>query len=401
MKILQINSVCGYGSTGRIVADLYHAIKAEGQDCVVAYGRKEAPAEIETVKIGSSVGVAAHGILSRLTDKHGFYSRTATKQLLYWMKNYSPDVVHLHNLHGYYLNIELLFHFLKEEQIPVVWTLHDCWGMTGHCSYFSYAGCDKWKTGCSACPQQKEYPTSLLLDRSSWNYQKKRELFSLPDELTLVTPSEWLAGIVRDSFLQKYPVQVISNGLDLEQFRPTPSDFHQNYGLTDKKLILGVANIWEKRKGLHDFVALSQLLTENWRIVMVGLSERQKANLPKNIIALSRTESSRELAGLYTTADVYFNASREETMGLTTVEALACGTPAVVYDTTALPEAVDEGCGAVVPCGDLRAVLNAVNHIQSNAVLCRKRAEERYDKKKEYMKYVSLHYDVYQKRHSR
>ncbi len=395
MKVLQINSVCGYGSTGRIAADLYHAVKADGNDGAVAYGRKAALDEdVETVQIGSSIGVVAHGILSRFTDKQGFYSTAATKRFLEWMREYEPDIVHLHNIHGYYLNIELLFRYLKEQGLPVIWTLHDCWAMTGHCVHFDRVHCDKWKTGCHHCEQRKEYPTSLFCDRSAWNYQKKKALFTSLNNLTLVTPSEWLAGVVRESFLGKYPVEVISNGVDLEQFRQTDGDFRQRHGLEGKRLIVGVASIWEKRKGLQDFIALSKLLNEEWRIVLVGVSEQQKSLLPANIIGVTRTNSIHELAEIYTAADVYVNASVEETMGLTTAEALACGTPAVVYDATAVPEAVDDSCGIVVPCGDVQAVAEAVKRIDKSAAACRKRAEERYDKEKQYMKYIALYHKI-------
>lgn len=394
MRILQINSVCGYGSTGRITADLCQAVKADGGKCVVAYGRKAAAQEVQAVPIGSAAGVVLHGILSRLTDRHGFYSTAATKRFLSWVDGFQPDMIHLHNIHGYYLNIELLFRYLKEIGLPVVWTLHDCWPVTGHCAYFYSVGCTRWKSGCHDCPQRKAYPTSLFADQSVWNYQKKKQLFTSLENLTIVTPSEWMAGIVRESFLGCYPVRVIPNGIDLTQFRHMDGDFRRRFGLQDKKIVLGAASIWEKRKGLDDFIALSELLGDNWQVVLVGLSERQKAALPKNILGICRTDSIQKLAELYSAADVYVNASTEETMGLTTAEALACGTPAVVYDATAVPETVDASCGAVVPCGDVAALAEAVRRMQKDEVSCRRRAEAYYDEKKQCMKYISLYHEL-------
>jgi glycosyltransferase involved in cell wall biosynthesis len=219
MKILQVNSVCGYGSTGKIVADLYRMLQEKGHDCLIAYGRGSAPSELKTVRIGSAAGQYWHALQTRLFDRHGFASRRATMHLIETVKRYSPDVIHLHNLHGYYLNIKILFEFLAQAQIPVVWTLHDCWAFTGHCAYFDYAGCEKWQSACHACSQGSQYPKSMA-DRSAKNYEAKRALFTSVEHMRIVTPSQWLAGLVRQSFLSKYPVQVVHNGVDLSVFKP-------------------------------------------------------------------------------------------------------------------------------------------------------------------------------------
>lgn len=392
--MLQLNSVCGYGSTGRIAADLRSAVREDGGECVAAYGRKKTEAGGGDIQIGSSAGVILHGLLSRLTDRQGFYSTGATKRFLKQVDDFQPDLVHLHNIHGYYLNIELLFRYLREKKLPVVWTLHDCWPMTGHCTYFFNAGCERWRTGCHDCPQKKEYPSSLLADRSDLNYRKKKELFTSLENLTLVTPSEWLAGIVGESFLSRYPVRVIPNGIDLTVFRPTEGDFRERFGLQNKQIVLGAASVWEKRKGLQDFIALSKLLGSDWQVVLVGVSEGQKAALPPGVLGICRTDSARELACLYSAADVYVNASTEETMGMTTAEALACGTPAVVYNATAVPETVDPSCGMVVPCGDVAALAEAVQRVPRDAQSCRKRAELYYDQQKQSVKYISLYHEI-------
>ena len=357
MKVLQINSVCGYGSTGNIVVDLYRALKEQGHECCVAYGRGNAPEDVQSYRIGSDVDVYVHGILSRVTDKHGFYSTRATKRFVHWMKEYDPDVIHLHNLHGYYINIEILFDALKEMDKPVVWTLHDCWAFTGHCAYFEYAGCDKWKTRCQKCPLKKEYPTSLFFDNSKNNYIRKQKVICALDQMTIVTPSQWLKNLVEESFLQKYPSEVIHNGIDLNIFHPTYKNLKEKYGLQDKKIILGVASEWGKRKGLQDFFELSDLLDNRYQIVLIGHIDVTPPER-NNITYISRTNDREELAAWYTEADVFFNPTYEDNYPTVNLEAQACGTPVITYDTGGSPEGVLKGDCAVVQdvahaCGEL------------------------------------------------
>ncbi len=339
MKVLQINTF-GNFSTGKIAVDLYRGLKESGYEGIVAFARNSIPKDVPSIKIGSKWSVYADGVLTRLTDRAGFYSTHATKVLIQHIKDYDPDIIHLHNLHGYYLNIKLLFEYLRESGKPVIWTLHDCWAFTGHCCYYSMVGCDKWKRGCSKCPQKGTYPKSILIDNSEWNFRKKKELFTSLPNLHLVCVSKWLKGEVEQSFLKDLPCEVIYNGIDLNTFKPTKGDFRQRFGLEDKKIILGVASTWNVRKGLNDFIELAGLLDDQYRIVLVGLDEKQKVGLPSKIIGLSRTKTDRELVEIYSTADVFFNASVEETFGLPTIEAMACGTPVIVYDSTALPEIV-------------------------------------------------------------
>ena len=364
MKVLQINSVCGYGSTGRIAYDLAKVLESNGHECFIAYGRGTAPNDVKTIKIGSDFHVKTHGAVSRLTDKHGFYSKSETKKLIDEIKKYDPDIIHLHNIHGYYINIELLFNYLSESNKKVVWTLHDCWAFTGHCSHFDYVGCDKWKTGCFHCPQKNRYPKSLLLDNSKWNYQKKKELFTSVKDMTIVTPSEWLAGLVRKSFLNQYPVKVINNGIDLDVFKPTQGDFRKKYNLEDKFIILGVASVWEERKGLNDFIKLSKLLDDKYKIVLVGLSKNQIKSLPKNILGIERTSNATELAGIYTEADVFVNPTYEDNFPTTNLESIACGTPVITYNTGGSVESVSEGCGDVVDKGSVEALIKSINNVK-------------------------------------
>lgn len=357
MKYLFINSVAGFGSTGRIAADKCRELSAQGHTCVLAYGRDKANCDdIPTIAIGGKWDYRLHGLESRIFDDQGFGSRRATRAFLRWVREYDPDVIWLHNIHGYYLNMELLFSYLKTCGKKIYWTLHDCWSFTGHCAYFDFVGCDKWKTGCHHCPQKKTYPASLVLDNSRKNWEKKRELFVGIPNLTLVTPSRWLADLVKESYLGAYPVEVVYNTINTEIFRPTSGNFRENHGLTDKKILLGVASVWEARKGLRDFVKLAEMLPENWRIVLVGVTEQQKKQLPASILALERTNSPRELAEIYTAADVFANPTYEENYPTVNLEARACGTRIVCYDAGGSAETLGPE-DTLVPKGDVSALM--------------------------------------------
>ncbi len=355
MKIFQINSVCGTGSTGRIALDLKHFAEQNGVECKIFYGRGFC-SEPGCVKIADKADFYRHTALSRLTDRQGFYSKAPTRRLIKAILAEQPDVIHLHNIHGYYLNLPLLFSFLKEYRKPVVWTLHDCWAFTGHCAYFSYAGCNKWQTGCGNCPQKGAYPASKLADSSAKNFAQKKRLFTSLEQVTLVTPSNWLANLTRQSFLKKYPVKVVPNGIDLNAFCPTTGNFVGSLGLCNKKIVLGVANIWEPRKGLPDFLKLADLLPSNYQIVLVGLNAAQCRALPPNVTGVTRTNNVRQLAELYTAAEVYVNLTYEDNYPTTNLEAIACGTPVITYNTGGSPEGVAPGCGTVVSQGDVQAV---------------------------------------------
>ncbi|MBQ8428019.1 MAG: glycosyltransferase, partial [Clostridia bacterium] len=258
MKILQINSVCGVKSTGRIATDIAACVEERGHICKIAYGRDHHPAFAQSYayRIGNSFSVRAHALSARLKDGAGLGSKKATEKFLRWVKEYDPDVIHLHNVHGYYLHLPTLFAYLKEAGKKVVWTLHDCWSMTGHCAHFDFLGCDQWLSGCEKCLQKSEYPKSFV-DRAAKNYAWKKQMFTGVPNLTIVTPSHWLAGIVKQSFLKEYPVVVIPNGLDFEKFSRTFGDLRERYGLQDKKIVLGVAHPWSIKKGLQDLYRLA------------------------------------------------------------------------------------------------------------------------------------------------
>jgi glycosyltransferase involved in cell wall biosynthesis len=366
MRVLEINTVCSYGSIGRISTELARMLEKKGDECLIAYGRGGRPDGVQSFRFGSRWSVYLHVAMSRITDRHGYYSKQATRQLIRKIREYDPDLIHLHNVHGYYVNLELLFTFLRQYGRPVVWTLHDCWSYTGHCAYYSAAECDRWRTVCGHCPQKRAYPGSIFLDHSKVNYQKKREWFTSVPNLQLVTPSEWLKKEVEHSFFSGTPCEVIPNGINLELFRPVESDIKQRFGIGNRRLLLGVANIWDERKGLQDFIALSSQLSPEYQIVLIGLARAQIADLPKNILGLERTQNTEELAAWYSASDIYINTSIEETMGLTTAEAICCGTPVIAYDATAIPETVKDGCGIVVEAGNVGAVVSAVAEIEAS-----------------------------------
>lgn len=362
MKYLFINSVAGVGSTGRIVAETCRQLQSRGHSCVIAYGREMANCDgIETVAIGSPLDYRIHGALNRITDRHGFYSRSATKKFLAWVKQYDPDVIWLHNIHGYYLHIGILFAYLKQWGGTVKWTLHDCWAFTGHCAYFDFVRCEKWKTGCHHCPQKEQYPASVLWDGSRSNYEDKKRLFTGLTDVQLYVPSRWLADRVRQSFLKDYPVEVVYNTVNTDIFRPTPGTFRRDRGLEGKKIALGVASVWDRRKGLEDFVDLAGRVSEQWCIVLVGLTPAQAAQMPANVLCIPRTNSAEELAKIYSAADVFVNLSVEETFGMTTLEALHCGTRPIVYAGTACEEVVQQFGGTAVARGDWSDLLAAMN----------------------------------------
>lgn len=390
MKIFQINSTCGFGSTGRIAVDILKELEKNGGEGIIAYGRNSAPENVNSYRIGSDLDVKIHGVFSRITDRQGFYSSSATKKLIKKIKDYSPDIIHLHNIHGYYLNVAILFDFLKEYNKPIVWTLHDCWAFTGHCAYFSFNGCEKWKTECNTCPLKKDYPTSLVMDNSKKNYEQKKELFTKPENITIVTPSKWLKDLTEKSFLGKYPVKVINNGIDLTKFKPTESDFREKNNLQNKFIILGVASIWEERKGLKDFIKLNEMLSENEKIVLVGLDDNQLATLPEDIIGIKRTSSIEELAEIYSAADVFVNPTYEDNYPTTNLEAISCGTPVVTYITGGSSESVFEGNGFSVPQGDVKGIYDAIKKVDG----CKTPTKDFFDASKRYKEYVDLYKEI-------
>ena len=342
------------GSTGGIMMKEHKELLAAGEESYAFWGRGREAENPNEMKFASDAEVKLDVFQTRIDGKAGFHSKNATKRLLARLDEIKPDVVHLHNLHGYFVNVEMLFEWLAKHDCRVEWTLHDCWAFTGHCAHFTYVKCAQWKDRCAysrPCSQLNTYPKTYSKASCSWNFEEKKRLFNLVpvDRMKLITPSQWLADLVGESFLKDFPVEVRHNTIDTDVFKPTPSDFRERYGIGDRLMILGVASPWTERKGLSDFVRLAgQLDSDKYVIVLVGLSEKQIKELPKSIVGLTRTDSREELAGIYSTADVFFNPTTEDNFPTVNLEAEACGTSVVTYDTGGCSETVQREGSHVV-----------------------------------------------------
>ncbi|MGK0379466.1 MAG: glycosyltransferase involved in cell wall biosynthesis [Patiriisocius sp.] len=397
MKVLQINTTSNSGSTGRIAEEIGKTILRNGDDSYIGYSRSGMPSSSLAVPIGNRRDVYLHVLQTRLFDTHGFGSKNATKLFLEEIEELNPDIIHLHNIHGYYLNIEVLFQYLEKERKPVVWTFHDCWPFTGHCTYFDFVNCEKWKTQCEKCPNRKAYPSSWIVDNSKNNFKRKKELFTALDNVHIVTPSKWLHNHVKESFLKSHALETIHNGIDLDSFKPTSNlDINIKYNIANRKIILGVASIWDKRKGLEDFLALNKLISSDYQIVLVGLNKKQLKEIPETIIGIARTESLEELAELYSVAEVFINPTYVDNFPTTNIESLACGTPVITYNTGGSPEAIDEDTGKVVEKGDVGGLWNGINQLsmysqEHYSKVCRTRAEKMFNKEDRYMDYLKLY----------
>ena len=406
LKLLQINVAANWGSHGRIAEEIGLEAMAQGWESYIAYGRYANPSKSHIVKIGDLFDHCLHGAQSLLLDRHGLASCGPTKKLIREIEQIKPDLIHLHNIHGFYLNHPILFRYLSTVDIPVVWTLHDCWAFTGHCAWPIHGHCDRFQEQCCHCPlQSKGYPKSFLLDRSRSNFKLKKRYFRSLQDLHLVTVSRWLEQQVRLSFMQDMDIRTIYNGLDTEVFRPsgTPPT-----SVTDgHPLVLGVCNAWYDWKGLDDMAALRELLPDDYEVMVVGVNEDQMHRLPEGITCIRRTDSVSQLAEIYSQADVFVNPSKVESFGMTTAEALSCGTPSIVYDTSACPEVVDNLTGRVVPLGDVNALAKAVKEIcslpgrEAMRQACRERAIRLFNRQDRYKEYLQLYNEVLQNHQSR
>lgn len=401
MKIAEINMYANY-STGKIMMGIAECARKESYT-VHTYSaktyvrglKKQYPVIKDHTYFGSTFESMIHVYVGMLTGNNGFLSYFATRKLIGELKKFSPDIIHLHNIHAFCINLPLLFNFLKKNDIKVIWTLHDCWPFTGHCPHFVLASCDKWETGCHHCTQLSVYPRSYV-DNTKSMWKRKKELFSGLN-MTLVTPSEWLSNLVKKSFLKDYPVKVINNGLDLSVFMPTKSDFRTKCVIEDKKIILGVAVNWGKRKGLDVFIELSKKLSEDYAIVLVGTDDAIDKQLPQNIVSIHRTQNQKELAEIYTAADLFVNPTREDTYPTVNMEALACGTPVLTFRTGGSPEIIDETCGSVVDVDDVDAMYKEIIRICEthpySEEACLERAKS-FDMNERFKEYLTLYEDI-------
>lgn len=399
--LFQISIEVNSGSVGRIAEQIGEAAIAHGWSSYITYARNHQPSKSKIIQIGNKLDIYWHGLMTRLFDRHCLHSTRATKNLIKQIETIKPDIIQLHHIHGYYLNMKILFHYLSSLNIPIVWIFHDCWSMTGHCAHFDYVHCEKWKSGCYECEQKKSYPASLIFDRSKRNYLLKKQLFNSINDLTIVPVSYWLEGIVKDSFLSNHRIRVIQNGVDLNVFshRTTIEKTREKYNIDKKFMLLGVASTWENRKGLSDFIQLYARINAETRIVLVGLTKNQIKKLPTGIIGIERTENVRQLAELYSAADAFINPTWEDTFPTTNLEALACGTPVITYKTGGSVESVSPETGFAVEQGDIDAIWKSVQVIKEKGHgfyknLCRERAEKLYDKQNRFEEYMQLYSEI-------
>lgn len=402
-SLLQINSVANWGSTGKIAESLGQEVLKDGNISYIAYGRQCNPSTSKLIKIGSKWDVLCHILYTKITDRHGLASSNSTKQLISQIEKIKPDIIHLHNIHGYYINYALLFDYLSQLDIPIVWTLHDCWSFTGHCAHFEKVSCMKWKSGCNKCVLSRNYPSSFV-DSSSYNYLLKSKIFTSIKNLTIVTVSNWLANYVKQSFLSQYNVRVIYNGIDLDKFKQQDKDeIFLKYNIPrNKNIVLGVSNVWTESKGFFDFIRLARLLDSTYQVVLVGVNKSQRRKLSDGIIGIERTTDFLELKTLYSRALVFVNLTYGDSFPTTNLEALAAGTPIVTYRTGGCPEAVSDDTGFVVEKGDLNGVLDCVSLIknkgkESFSVSCRNRASNLFDKKVQNKEYIKLYNELLKK----
>lgn len=388
-----INSVCGIGSTGKICCNIAEKLEEDGNVVRIAYGRNGfVPKEYQhfAVRIGTDMHVKIHAMATRVFDSTGFHSRSSTRKFLKWADEFKPDLIWIHNLHGYYINIEMLFEWIKSKpNIEVKWTLHDCWAFTGHCAHYMTIQCDKWKRkvnekGCQNCQLKKEYPASLFLDRSAKNYKRKKQAFCGVNNLQIIVPSKWLGEQIKKSFLQEYTIEIARNTVDTNIFKPTKCDNSLVERVDDKKILLGVAYDWSWKKGLDDFIKVADYFekkNKNYVIVLVGAS-KEKMNLiakkqgllknvkikqlPANMFFIDRTNSREELAGLYTRADVFLNLTHEDNFPTVNLEAEACGTPVFTYNTGGCAETVSMERSKVIEPSTFERVIQELLDIDIN-----------------------------------
>lgn len=405
-KLLQINPVIRVNtSTGRIMQEIGELAMQNGWECHIAYskgrdGIRECRSDI--IPVGNKWSTAWHGIETRLFDRHGLASSHATRQFVRKIEEIRPDVVHIHNIHGYFLNYQILFDYLSKAGIPVVWTVHDCWLYTGHCYYYSFAGCERWQTGCHHCPQKKEFPTSLFCDRSRRNFEDKKAAFtSMPlDRMTIVPVSEWIRNEMRRSFLNAYPFRVIHNGINTDIFNIYDDrQVRKTYGLGNRHILLGVASIWSREKGLDDFIRMAGMLNEDEVVVLVGIKPEDRKRLPDNVVGIARTENIRQLAELYAAADVFVNPTWQDNYPTVNMEAIACGTPVVTYRTGGSVEVITPSTGMIVEQGNLNELLKSIREIESKGKAsyqeaCRKYALLNFKKEDRYMEYLRLYEEL-------
>lgn len=389
MKVVQINATCGIGSTGKICVGISQVLTAANIENYILCSKNN----------GYPLGIACAGsryiklqaLKSKLLGNYGFNSKRVTQKMIAELERIQPDIVHLHNIHGHDCNLEMLFTYFRRKGTKLIWTFHDCWAFTAYCPHFTMAKCDKWRSYCGECAQYRNY--TWFFDRSQVLFEKKKKLFT-DLNLTIVSPSRWLADLVKQSFLKECPVSVIHNGINLNVFQPVTGSFREKFNLENKKIVLGVSFGWGPKKGLDVFIELAQRLPKDYQVVLVGTDPNVDQLLPENLVSIHRTQNQQELAEIYAASDVFVNPTREENYPTVNMEALACGTPVLTFRTGGSPEMLNETCGSVVPCDDVDAlekeILRICNGKPYTEEACLKKAGE-FDKNERFKEYLNLY----------
>jgi putative colanic acid biosynthesis glycosyltransferase len=404
MKLLQINTSLNSSSTGKITNQIGDIFIENGHESFIMYSGRYSDVTSKSIthKIGSKFDFYVHAVITRIFDKHGFSSNRATKKMLKTIELIQPDVIHLHNLHGYYLNVGILFKYLATSRAKIVWTLHDCWTFTGHCCHFEYVNCEKWIKECNSCPQKSSYPSAIFIDNSKVNFQNKRKSFNSisNSNMTIVPVSSWLNNKLKYSFLNSYKSKVIHNGIDLDIFKPQRNQsFIEDYNLKNKYILLGVASVWTERKGFNEFIKLSKIISKDCVIVLVGVSKRLQKKLSSDIISIEKTSNQTQLAEIYSCSDLYLNLTFEDTYPSTNLESIACGTPVISYNTGGSPESL-KNAGVVVNQGDLKTLFKTIMDLKNNSYIkfsknnLRNIANENFNKNTNFKEYVKLYKEI-------
>ena len=401
MKIVEINGT-NYSSTGNIMLNIAKQARTQGFEVFACCKNSKKANEYRydnQIYIGSRIERVISEELAYLTGYHNYFNYFGTKRFINKLKQIKPDLIHLHIVHDTYLNLKLLFKYIKENNIPVVWTFHDCWVFTGRCPYFDLVNCNKWKSECFDCPQLEKYPQTRI-DKSKLLFNKKKEWFSNIKNMTIVTPSNWLANLAKQSFFKNYDIRVINNGIDLDKFKPIESDFRNKYNIEDKYILLGVGYNWTQRKGLDTFIELSKRLSDKYQIVLVGTNEQIDKSLPNSIISIHKTYNQEELIKIYSTSDVFINPTLEDNFPTVNIESLACGTPVITYNTGGSPEVIDKTCGSVVEKGDIdkleKEIIRVCEEKSYSKQACLNKAKE-YSAENKYSKYIKLYKEILNK----
>lgn len=402
MKVLEINS-CNFGSTGNIMLQIAEAARAQGHTVITSCPKSRSNKKKivdDQMFIGNSLTRNLHLQLSYLTGLNGCFSFISTLSYLRKVNKYKPDLIHLHNLHNCYINLPLLFRYIKRNHIPVLWTLHDCWSFTGQCPYFSMVKCFKWRTGCEDCPSFREYPRSLI-DQTKIMWKLKKKWFTGIEDMTIVTPSQWLADLVKQSYLSEYQIKVINNGINTLVFKPTKSKFKTMYDLKNKYIVLGVAFGWGDRKGYKDCLKLAEILDDNYQIVLVGVTKEQIKLLPNNILGIQQTNSQKELAEIYSASDIFINTTYEDNYPTVNLEARACGLQVITYNTGGSPESAGENA-IVVKTGDILglkyAIEKCIQDKDNNTLETKKFNLSKISADSKFMEYISIYDGINKKK---